>query len=249
MTKTLLLDEKGISLTANQITKVYTLKMDRGPNVVNPDMVELLGKALDRFEESPHPRSLVVTGNGKFFSNGLDLKFLTESTDDQKAEMIVGFWEFLARVLVADCRTVAAINGHAFGAGLFLALACDYRLMRTQRGYLCWPEANLGMRLAKGFSELSKAKVSCQKVLRDGVLTGKRYGSGDALASGLIDGECPIGELEGRGEAMAEEGLPEKLGLQYFNPKTYRTIKIELYVDAYRALTSGQFDAPPQSRL
>jgi enoyl-CoA hydratase/carnithine racemase len=246
-----LFNQEGVSLTTDEATGIHTLRLDRGPNVVNPDLVRLLKAALDRIEASPHPKSLIVTGGrgSKFFSNGLDLKFLQKSTDRQKAAMIVGFWECLARLLVMDCATVAAINGHAFGAGLFLALACDYRIMRTQRGYLCWPEANLGMRLAKGFSELTKAKVTDPAIIREGVLTGKRYGSGAALAAKLIDADCAVEDLEQKSLALAQRGLPESLGLQYFNPETYRMIKIELYVDAYRALTSGKFDAPPQSRL
>ena len=248
-TTKVLQDEKGVSLTANETNGVLTLRLNRGPNVINPEMVQLLGKALSRVEEAPHPKALVVTGTGKFFSNGLDLEFLQASTDSQKGRTIVDFWEVLARLLVMDCRTVAAINGHGFGAGLFLALACDYRIMRTKKGYLCWPEANLGMRLAKGFSELTKAKVTDPSVLREGVLTGKRYGSGAARTAKLIDTECPIEQLEETSAALAEKGLPENLGLQYFNAQTYRMIKIELYVDAYRALTSGNFNAPPESRL
>eukprot|EP00536_Pseudo-nitzschia_multiseries_P006724 jgi/Psemu1/286657/fgenesh1_pg.146_\ len=244
-----LYNAKGVSLTANDATSVYTLRMDRGPNVVNPEFVSLLGGALDAIEKAPHPKTLVVTGTGKFFSNGLDLEFLTKSSDAEQGRMIVSFWRLLARLLVADCRTVAAINGHGFGAGLFLALACDYRIMRTQRGFLCWPEVNLGMRLAKGFSELSKAKVADPGVLRDGVLTAKRYGSGEALNHGLIDAECAVDDLKDRSEDLAAAGLPESLGLQNFTPRTFQMIKIELYVDAYRALTSGQFDAPPESRL
>ena len=121
--------------------------------------------------------------------------------------------------------------------------------MRTARGYLCWPEANLGMRLAKGFSELTKAKVTDPFVLREGVLCGRRYGSQDAETAKLIDIQCPLEQLEAQSVALAEQGLPQNLGLKYFNPETYRMIKIELYVDAYRALTSGNFDAPPESRL
>ena len=242
-------DEKGIILTVNENNGVYTLRLNRGPNVINPEMVQLLSNALSKVEEAPHPKALVVTGSGKFFSNGLDLKFLQSSSPSQKGKMISDFWEVLARLLVMDCRTVAAINGHGFGAGLFLALACDYRIMRTKRGYLCWPEANLGMRLAKGFSELTKAKVTDPAVVREGVLTGKRYGSGAALKAKLIDIECPLEQLEEQSATLAEQGLPENLGLQYFNPDSYRMIKIELYVDAYRALTSGKFEAPPESRL
>ena len=56
------------------------------------------------------------------------------------------------RPLPPAAAQVAAINGHAFGAGVFLALACDWRLMRTERGFLNFPELNLGMRLSKAFA-------------------------------------------------------------------------------------------------
>ena len=112
MVKNILLDKEGITLTAEVDTGVHTLRLGRGPNVINPGMVHLLDQAISKIEAAPHPKALVVTGTGKFFSNGLDLKFLQSSNDDEKAKMIVSFWEFLARLLVLDCRTVAAINGH-----------------------------------------------------------------------------------------------------------------------------------------
>ena len=65
-------DEKGISLTANEETGIYTLRMDRGPNVVNPEFVDLLSRAIEKVERAKHPKTLVLMGNGKFFSNGLD---------------------------------------------------------------------------------------------------------------------------------------------------------------------------------
>jgi len=244
-----LYNNKGVSLTTDESTHVCTLRMDRGPNVVNPELVALLSGSLDAMDRAPHPKALVVTATGKFFSNGLDLEFLTKASDSQKGQLLASFWRVLARLLVLDCRTVASINGHGFGAGLFLALACDYRIMRTERGFLCWPEVNLGMRLAKGFSELSKAKVTDPAVIRDGVLTAKRYGSGEALGAGLIDAECPVQELEKHSALLAAEGLPGALGLQNFDPRTYSMIKIELYTDAYRALMSGKHDVPPESKL
>ena len=121
--------------------------------------------------------------------------------------------------------------------------------MRTERGYLCWPEINLGMRLAKGFAEITKAKVSDPNVVRDGVLTALRYDSTMALKSKIIDAQYPINELQTRGELLAAAGLPKNLKLQSFNPQSFQQIKIELYCDAYRALTSREVNAKPESRL
>ena len=249
---TVLFEEEGISLSSNG-GGIHTLCLNRGQNVINPEMINSVSKALDVFEtQVDHPKALIVLGEqkNKFFSNGLDLRFLQSHSDPEKNVMIQSYWKHvLARLLIMDCRTVAAINGHAFGAGLFLALACDYRVMRTKRGFLNWPELNLGMKLAKGFAELTKAKVTDPQLLREGVLTGKRYTSGEALARGLIDAECSVEDLLRHAHELARAGLPKQLKAKFFNPKSFQMMKIELYTDAYRALTMAKADTPSHSRL
>ncbi|KAL3942154.1 MAG: hypothetical protein SGBAC_003616 [Bacillariaceae sp.] len=237
----------GIHLQRDPISGVFTICMDRGENRFNPSLVEGVGKALKMVQEADHPKALIITGKGKFFSNGLDIDWMAKYQEKTPC-MIEGVWKLLARLLILNCRTVAAINGHAFGAGLFMALACDYRIMRTKRGFVNFPEVNLGMRLAKGFSELAKAKCPIP-TLREGVLTAKRYGSTDAIAAGLVDEECPVEELQRSAEVIAKAGLAEHLRLANFNPDTFSQIKIELYTDAYRALTMATAGSLSHSRL
>jgi enoyl-CoA hydratase/carnithine racemase len=60
-------------------SSVHVLRMDRGENLFNPELVGLLDQALDAIEatrDESTPLALVVTGTGKFFSNGLDLNWL-----------------------------------------------------------------------------------------------------------------------------------------------------------------------------
>ena len=54
--------------------------------------------------------------------------------------------------------------GHTFGAGAFLALACDYRIMRSDRGWLCWPEAELNMKFQEPSLELIRLEHSLHKL-------------------------------------------------------------------------------------
>ena len=226
----------------------------------------------------------------KFFSNGLDLEWMLQAGNnssssnnnktDPTSQLIESFNSLiLARLLILPFRTVAAINGHCIGAGLFLSLACDYRVMRTDRGYIQWPEANLGMRLTKGFMELSKAKIGTaastrriindnkevsldnreeglvvddHHVLREGILTAKRYTSTEALHAGIIDVECNIDELYNVSFNLARKGLPESsegMNLSYFDPRAYTEMKIELWTDAYRALRFGKVQDLPESRI
>jgi hypothetical protein len=88
---------------------------------------------LDRIE-SGEAKALVTTGSGKFYSNGLDLDWLAAHSD-QGDWYVDQVHQLLARVLVAPVPTVAAINGHAFGAGSMLGIAHDFRVMRVDRGY------------------------------------------------------------------------------------------------------------------
>ena len=250
--------QDGVSLTRHTDTGIFVLTLDRGPNVFHPTLVSLLSQALTLVEEAAHPKALIITGKGKFFSNGLDLEYFNNTTTTtrnnhaERSAFIESLWRWLARLLVLDCRTVAAMNGHAFGAGLFMALAADVRVMQIHRGYLCWPEMNLGMRLAKGFAELTKAKISTSNgdVWRQGVLESYRYNAQEALQAGIIHHACPKEEeLATRAYQMAVAGLPQTLGLQNFQALALQQIKTELYTDAYRALTMAKADDPPHCRL
>lgn len=147
----ILWQKNGVILERNRKSNVFTLVLDRKENRFNPELCRDMGQALTLVEQAKHPKALVITGgsSSKFFSNGLDLAWMQANPQGTPQLIGEGVWGVLARILVLDCRTVAAINGHAFGAGLFLALSCDYRIMRTKRGYVNFPEVNLGMRLAK----------------------------------------------------------------------------------------------------
>jgi enoyl-CoA hydratase/carnithine racemase len=63
--------------------------------------------------------------------------------------------------------TVAAVTGHAFGAGAFLALSCDWRVQDAARGWMCFPEVDLGLALGDGAwwfaCPSSTCFLSCQR--------------------------------------------------------------------------------------
>ncbi|KAL3771743.1 hypothetical protein ACHAWU_010054 [Discostella pseudostelligera] len=243
--------------------------MDSHPLVVNTCNKALIITGLSSSSSSSQSQdgNDIDGGASKYFCNGLDLQWMlhaannnsninsdnSDSNSSHISKMIESFnSQILARILTLPFRTIAAINGHCIGAGLFLALACDYRIMRTERGYLQWPEARLGMRLTKGFMELSKAKIRSDSVLREGILTAKKYSPNEALASGIIDATYPIEELYDHAFQLAVAGLPSSplgMNLEYFDHKSYMEIKIEMYTDAYRALKFGKVDDLPHSRI
>lgn len=123
---------------------VFVLDLGDGENRVDRDWVAAVDAALKEVEEAEGPRALVTTGTGRFYSNGLDLDRLS-AHDEERDEFTVRVHDLFARLLCLPVITVAAVQGHAFGAGAIFSLAHDFRVLRADRGYWCLPEADLGM--------------------------------------------------------------------------------------------------------
>jgi enoyl-CoA hydratase/carnithine racemase len=66
----------------------------------------------------------------------------------------------LVKMLALAMPTVAAVTGHAFGGGAILAMAHDWRVMRADRGYFCFPEVDIRLRFTPGMAALIQAKLT-----------------------------------------------------------------------------------------
>jgi len=166
---------------------VFVLRFDAPENRFRPDEVASWHAALDQVEAAGAPAALVTTGTGKFYSNGLDLDWLlSAATEAERASYIPSVLALMARVLTFPTITVAAINGHAFGAGAQLSLAHDYRVMRTGRGYWCMPEIDMKAPLHPGMTAIIQARVPRQTA-HELIVTGTRYGAEEALAKRIVD--------------------------------------------------------------
>eukprot|EP00483_Globobulimina_turgida_P012557 UN12580 len=84
--------------------------------------------------------------------------------------------------------TISAINGHTFGVALFIALCCDWRLMRKNCGNLCMPVVQLNTSPQKAWRRLITFKLPANAV-RTTMLTGKQWVSNEAVNVQMIDKE------------------------------------------------------------
>ena len=186
---------------------VFVLRLDAGENRFGPGLLDDLDAALDEVEKADGPKSLVTTGTGKFYSNGLDLDHMT-SNDVDPGAYLARVLDQIARVLVFPCFTVAAVNGHAFGAGAQIAVAHDHRLMRADRGFFCMPEIDMHSPLHPGMTALLMARIPTPAV-QELIVTGTRYGGALAAEKGIVDGALAEDELLGAAVAHAG-GLASK---------------------------------------
>jgi enoyl-CoA hydratase/carnithine racemase len=202
--------------------EVHVVTMNHGQNVVDPAWQARMLEVLDAVEADCEGNAgLVLTGEGKFFSNGLNVQVVMGLEGEERSQFGARMMEIMRRLLLLPVPTVAAVNGHAFAAGAFLALACDYRLMREDRGWICVSEVDVGVPIGTPMMNLLRSKVTPQ-VARDAVLSGRRYAADDAIAAGLADGKAAEGDLLAEATKLARS-LASK------ERRIFKTLKRTLY--------------------
>ena len=208
---------------------VFVMNLGDGENRFNDSSLDEIERCLTEVEESA-PCALVTSATGKYWSNGLDLEWLT-TQGEQAPAFLARVHRLLARVLEMAVPSVAALQGHTFAAGAMLALAHDDRVMRADRGFFCFPEVDIGLPFSSGMSALISARLS-PRTAHESMTTGRRYGGTDALAAGLVEEAVPEAEVLRRAIARAETMTGK-------NPATLKAIKRELYSDALTALRAS----------
>lgn len=176
-------------IAIEKVDAVWIIRMRSGENRFNGDSVEALHRHLDEIERQPGPLAVVTTGEGKFYSNGLDLDWMARA-GERAGPMVSDVQRLLGRLLLFPAVTVAAVNGHAFAAGAMFASSHDVVVMREDRGYWCLPEVDLGLPLTEAMYAVLAAKVP-HPTLHDAILTGRRYGAADAVTGGIAHRAVP----------------------------------------------------------
>jgi enoyl-CoA hydratase / 3-hydroxyacyl-CoA dehydrogenase len=198
-------------VTRDTETHVATIAINRPDrlNTISPQVFDEIEKALAELEKDDAVRCLVVTGVGdRSFSAGADL---ASFGDFSKAFKV---WEFsrhaervMSRLANFSKPTLAAINGHCFGGGLELALACDFRIA-AKRAKLGQTEVNLGLVPGAGGTQ-RLVRTLGQAKAKELVLLGVRLTADEAAAIGLVtkavENESFLQEVRGLAEKLAKQ--------------------------------------------
>jgi enoyl-CoA hydratase/carnithine racemase len=216
-----------ISLTYEE--KIAILDLGADENRFSPGFLDEMNAHLDEVVGTG-AQGLVTTGGAKFYTNGLDLDWLT-AHGDQTQWYVGRVQAMLARVLTLPVPTAAAVVGHAFGAGAMLALAHDFRVMRADRGFFCFPEVDIRIPFTPGMAALIQAKLSPQAAVAS-MTTGRRFGGDDAASLGIVDA------VAGEG-AVTPAAVDLLRPLDGKDPGTLGAIKQTMFGPAVRALTAS----------
>jgi len=192
-------------------THVATITINRADrlNTLTPEFFEDFDRALGELRADETVRCLMITGSGdRAFSAGADLTSFTEVSKAFKV------WrssrrsqEVFLRLANFPKPTVAAINGHCFGGGLELALACDFRIA-ARRVRLGQTEVNLGLVPGAGGSQ-RLVRILGQAKAKELVMLGSRLTADEAASLGLVtkavENEAFAAEVRGFSERLAKQ--------------------------------------------
>ena len=153
-------------------------------NALNRLLTSALEEALERVAAMDEVRVLVVTGRGRAFCAGNDIKEMETVTPDEAETLARRHAAIMSRFTTLPQVTIAAVDGFALGGGLMLAIAQDLRVA-SDRARFGLPEVTLGFPPAYGIARL--LDVVAGGHARDLLLTGRTIHATEALRMGLVN--------------------------------------------------------------
>ena len=224
---------------------VAVAALNSGENRFNPSFLDALLAALDAIESNTATTALVLhSKHEKIFCNGIDLEWLVPVIRKQDMAAAKGFFYQLntlfKRLLTYPLVTVAAISGHAFAGGAVFACAFDFRFMRSDRGFFCLPEVDLGLPFFPGMNAIL-SRVIPPHALIEMQLTGVRLTADMCLAHHIVQGACPHSELMDQAMGFARRVDKQRSVVAELKTRLNRPVIRAIDVDDVAIIESGQF--------
>ncbi len=166
---------------------IATVTLNRGKvNALNEPLIEKLQGCIAGIEMDRSVRSVILTGQGKFFSFGFDIPEFLSYPKEPFTRYLTKFTDLYTSLFLFSKPIVAALNGHTIAGGCMLALACDSRIMVSGKAKISLNEINFGSTVFAGSVEMLKFCVG-HKNAGTILCSGAMYSAEEAIRLGLID--------------------------------------------------------------
>lgn len=193
-------------VTFSKSGAVGFITLDRPPaNSYEINFMKDLDAAVEAAREDDEVKVVILKSvSEKFFSAGADIKAFMANDTAANMEMIRFAHATLEKMADSNKIFIAAINGHALGGGLEMALACDLRFAAEGNYALGLPEVTLGLLPGNGGTQRLPRLIGANKAL-EMMITGERIGPEEAHHLGLVNRLFPADKLLEETEAYAQK--------------------------------------------
>jgi len=225
---------------------VAVLTMNNGENRFNPDFLDAYLNILDLIESETDAKTLIVTSSHeKIFTNGLDLEWLVPVIQNKDMKTAKEFFfqlnRLFKRFVTYPLIAIAAISGHAFAGGAFFTGAFDFRFMRSDRGYYCIPEVDLGIPFLPGMLALLGKAIPAYK-FNEMQFTGMRLTAKECEAHHIVMKALPQDDLMKETLAFAKSLNKKRSLVGEMKNRMNRHIVHALDVEDVPYIESGKFN-------
>jgi len=182
------------TITWNKENTTALITMDNGENRHNPDFLYAMLKVFDEIEADPATTAVVLASRDpKYWSLGIDLEWITGALGNGQKQTVRDFMYDLnrlsARILTFPLPVIAAIGGHTFGDGAMLAMACDFRFMKADRGFFCFPEVDINIPFLPSMLEIIRKAIPGY-ALEEFILSGRKIPAAELAEHHVIIEAC-----------------------------------------------------------
>jgi 3,2-trans-enoyl-CoA isomerase len=187
----------------SQQDAVATMTLSRGKvNALNESVVEELHSTLANLENDQSIKAIILTGQGKFFSFGFDIPEFLNYSKEEFSRYLTKFTALYTYMFLYPKPIVAALNGHTIAGGCMLALACDYRVMVSEKAKISLNEIAFGSSVFAGSVEMLRFWVGNRNATTV-LYSGKMYNPEEAKELGLVDAVITESNLISEARAAA----------------------------------------------
>ena len=173
-------------------------------NALNIELTEEIATVFQDLGRDDEVKSVVLTGHGKSFCAGVDLKIVPTFGQGDQRRMVQALNRAFCSVYACPVPVVGAINGHAIAGGLVLALCCDWRIAAEAPFLVGLTEVRVGVPYPVAAMEVARHELR-PDVARRLVLFGQNMASAAAVDAAVFDEAVDAGALLQRALAKAEE--------------------------------------------
>jgi 2-oxoglutaroyl-CoA hydrolase len=189
----------GFRVEREEAVATVTFDVPGKLNRVSLHARDQLGRVFGELEADAEIRVIVLTGEGDVFTAGGDIAGFLEAEPEQLSRLA---WNVAAPERCPK-PVIARLRGYAFGVGLELALACDFRIAADDVE-LALPEVKLGMIPGSGGTQRLARLIGLGRA-KDAIMRGRRIAAEEALALGLVTEVVPAAELDAAVARLAGE--------------------------------------------
>jgi len=207
-----------MELTKQGTVYVLTLINGANANTLTEDVVGEYHDILDELEASAENSALILTSSDpKFWCNGINLEWLLKQPHDYFPKFVELLDELFLRFSLLPMPTVGCLTGHVYAGGAILATTLDFRLMREDRGFFCFPEVDIKILFSPVMYDILRL-LPDHYALNELVLTGKRIGGKEALTMKIVSAIYPE-------ETLNDKAMELGMSLAKKDRRTYAHIK------------------------